>query len=109
LKGESRREAIARLHGEDRAGAYDVEPGPLSWLLDLWQDAGAYRVAFGMAGGVLLALDWPHITAWIEGAQEHDLAPVYRRAIMALSAAYAEVAMAAGELECKAPFDPGKD
>jgi hypothetical protein len=36
------------------------------------------------------------------------MAPVFRRSIMALSAAYAATAMAAREMECPVPYDPGK-
>jgi hypothetical protein len=61
-----------------------------------------------MAGSVLLGLGWSDLAAWVEGAGEHDLAPVFRRGILALSAAYAETSMAAREVECEAPWDPGK-
>lgn len=85
-----------------------MDPGPLEWLVELWRDAGQVRVEFGMGGGVLLGLDWPHLTAWLQGADEWDLAPLYRRGILALSAAYAAQANASREMECEAPFDPGK-
>lgn len=99
---------LARHYGEAKAEAFHVDPGPLEWLVDLWRDAGMVRVEIGMSGGVLMGLGWPEIVAWLDGAQEHDLAPVFRRGIMALSDAYARTAMAAREIECEAPFDPGK-
>ncbi len=107
--GEPRRAWIARHHGAAKAAAFDVEPGPLGWLLDLWADAGLTRVEVGPAGVMLLGLGWREIAAWIEGAQEHDLAPLFRRGVMALSEAYAGTAMAAAQIECPAPYDPGKD
>lgn len=106
--GETRRSWIARYLGSARAEEFEVEPGPLAWLVDLWSDAGQARVEFGMAGVVLLGLGWSELAAWTEGAGEHDLAPVFRRGILALSAAYANEAMAAREIESEAPFDPGK-
>ena len=109
MGGRTRRAFIADYLGPERAAEFEVEPGPLGWLLDLWADAGQCRVEFGMAGGILLGLGWAEIVAWIDGAGEHDLAPVFRRGIMALSAAYAEVAMGAREIECQAPWDPGRE
>lgn len=105
---DGRRAFLDRFLGPERAAAFDVPPGPFGWLVDLWADAGQARVAFGATGGALLALDWPHLVAWIEGAAEHDLSPTFRRAILTLSAAYAETANAAAEVTCAAPFDPGK-
>ncbi len=99
---------IARHLGEERAAAYEVDPGPLAWLVSLWRDAGQARVEYTMSGGHLAALTWPDIAAWVEGAGEHDLSPTFRRAVMDLSAAYAETANAARELGCEAPYDPGK-
>lgn len=104
----SRRAWIARHMGEERTAEFDVEPGPLGWLIELWQDAGSCRVEMGPEGGVLLGLGWPEIMAWVEGAGEHDLAPLFRRGIMRLSAAYASEAMAAREVGHPAPYDPGK-
>lgn len=106
--GTTRRAWIERHFGPDRLIAFDVAPGPLAWLIDLWADAGAVRHEVGPMGGVLLALGWPEIMAWVEGAGEHDLAPLFRRGIMALSAAYAREAMAAQKIESPAPYDPGK-
>lgn len=106
--GLSRRDWIAKHHGPVVAAGFDVPAGPLRWLVDLWEDAGRTRVEMGPQGVELLGLGWREIAAWIEGAQEHDLAPVFRRGVMALSSAYAQVAMAAVSVECAAPFDPGK-
>jgi len=107
-KGTSRREMIARFHGDERAAEYDVDPGPLAWLLDLWADAGQCRVEQGPMGAHLRGFDWRDIVAWLDGAQEHDLAPLFRRGIMALSSAYAREAMEAQRVECPAPYDPGR-
>lgn len=109
MGGLSRRAWIACHVGEAKAASFDVDPGPLSWLIRLWQDSGQVRVEYTMSGGVLVGLGWSDIAAWIDGAGEHDLAPVFRRGVMALSAAYANQAMAARELECEAPWDPGKE
>lgn len=106
--GRSRREFIRNFFGQEKAAAFETEPGPLGWLVELWQDSGQCRVEVGMSGVVLLGLGWPEIAAWIEGAGEHDLAPVFRRGVMALSAAYASQAMASREVECEAPWDPGR-
>ena len=105
---EGRRAKIEQWHGPERAAAYDVPPGPLEWLVDLWHDAGQARVEVGAMGGLLLPLDWRDIAAWVEGAGEHDLSPTFRRAIIQLSAAYAEASMAAQELACPAPYDPSR-
>lgn len=99
---------IARFHGDERAAEYDVDPGPLAWLLDLWADAGQCRVEMGPMGSSLRGFDWRDIVAWITGAGEEDLAPLYRRAVMQLSSAYAHQAMASMKIECEAPFDPGR-
>lgn len=107
--GETRRGWIARHLGKEKAESFDVEPGPLEWLLDLWGDAGQCRVEYTMDGTHLVGLRWPDIVAWIEGAGEHDLAPIYRRAIIDISTAYAQEAMAARDIGCEAPFDPSKD
>lgn len=105
---DGRRAFLARFLGEERAAGFEVGPGPLAWLVDLWADAGQARVEMGPMGGVLLGLGWPELVAWIEGAGEHGLAPLYRRGILMLSAAYAGQAMAAREVGCEAPWDPGK-
>lgn len=94
------------LLGPERAAAFEVSPGPLEWLVDLWHDAGQARVAMGPTGGVLLPLGWPEIHAWVEGAGEHDLSPTFRRAIILMSNAYAEVVNGANERSFKAPYEP---
>ena len=99
---------LRQFLGAERAAAFEVPPGPLGWLVDLWADAGQARVVLGPEGGVLMPLGWPELVAWVDGAQEHSLSPTFRRAILQLSAAYAQVANAAREVECEAPFDPGK-
>jgi len=86
-----------------------VDPGPLSWLLDMLHDAGTCRREFTMSGVVFSGLGWPEIVAWIEGAGQHDVSPFWRRAIMQLSRAFADQLNAAQALACDAPFDPGKD
>lgn len=104
----NRRAWITRFLGPEKAAEFDVDPGPLTWLLSLWADAGAVRQEIGPLGAVLLPLGWSEIMAWVEGAGEQDLSPTFRRGIIALSAAYASEAMAAREIESEAPFDPGK-
>ena len=104
----TRRQFISRHFGAQRAAEFDVSPGPLAWLVDLWQDAGVVKVQMGPMGGQLVGLGWPEMVAWLDGADEHDLAPIFRRAIMQLSAAYASTAMAAQQIECEVPYDPGK-
>lgn len=104
----SRRAWIAERLGDERAATFDVEPGPLRWLVDLWADAGLVRQEVGPMGAVLLPLRWVDLIAWLDGAGERDLAPVFRRAILTLSAAYASTATAAQDVKHPAPFDPGK-
>jgi hypothetical protein len=99
---------LRRFLGEAKAAEFDVPPGPLGWLVDLWADAGQARVVLGPEGGVLFPLGWPELVAWLDGAQEHSLSPTFRRAILQLSAAYAETANGAREVEYPAPHDPGK-
>lgn len=105
---DGRRAFLSRFLGEDRAREFEVEPGPLMWLIELWADAGHVRVEAGPMGLQLLGLGWTEIMAWITGAQEESLAPLYRRGIMQLSAAYAAESMAAREVESPAPYDPGR-
>lgn len=109
LQGKSRAEMLEQHYGPERLAAYEVDPGPLAWLVDLWRRAGQVRLEFTMAGGVMLPLGWREMVDWIEGAQEHSLAVVFREDIMAISAAFADAATAAKQLECEAPFDPSKD
>lgn len=105
---QGRRAWITARLGEDQAAAFDVGPGPFWWLVEMLHDAGTCRVEVGMEGTTLLGLGWSDLMAWIDGAGERDLAPVFRRGLMALSAAYAATAMAAREVGCLAPMDPGE-
>lgn len=105
--GGTRRDFLRRFHAE-KAEAFEVDPGPLGWLVDLWEESGQVRVENTAEGLALIGLGWPEIAAWIEGAREDDLAPVYRRGVMQLSAAYAAQAMAARDIGCDAPFDPDR-
>lgn len=107
--GETRRGWIARHLGKGKADSFEVGPGPLEWLVELWLDAGRCRVEYSMDGAQLVGLGWPEIMAWMDGAGERDLAPIYRRGIIEISAAYAHEAMAARDIGCEAPFDPSKD
>ena len=104
----NRRAWIADQLGPEKAATYETTLGPLRWLVDLWDDAGQVRAELGPNGLQLWPLGWPEVVAWVEGAGEHNLAPVFRRGVIALSQAYAQTAMAAVKLSCPAPFDPGK-
>ncbi len=107
---DGRRAFVARAWGEEKAATYDVPPGPLWWLVDLLDDAGTCRREVGgMGETVLLPLGWRDLHAWTEGAGEHDLSPVFRRALLLLSGAHAATAMAATEVGCEAPYDPGAE
>lgn len=105
---EGRRNFIARVWGEAKAATFDVDPGPLGWLVGLLDDAGTVRHEFGGMGLVTVGLAWADLVAWLDGAQEHSLSPTFRRAMLLLSAHAADVTNAARELECEAPYDPGK-
>jgi len=98
-----RREWIARHKGEARLAEYNVQVGPLKWLVDLMHDAGSVGVEFGM-GAAYRGLNWSEIVAWVEGAQMQDVAPFWRRQIMRLSAVYADEMNMASEGE--APYEP---
>lgn len=99
-----RRDWIARHKGEDRAAAYEVDPGPLRWLVDMVHDAGGVGVITGGMGAVYRGLDWSEIVAWIEGAQLHDVRPFWRREVMRLSAVMAQAMNEAPKAE--APYQP---
>lgn len=85
-----------------------MDAGPLDWLVDLMHDAGACRREITMSGALYSGLGWPEIVAWIEGSQQQDIPPRFRRDVMILSERYASQVNAAQELACEAPFDPGK-
>jgi hypothetical protein len=103
-----RRQWIARHHGEEVAATYDIDIGPLGWLVDLMEDAGAVRIVPTGMGALTTGLGWPEIAAWVEGAGEQSLSPTFRRGVMLLSAHYAAQVEASREMACPAPFDPGK-
>lgn len=107
--GEPRRAFIAHWWGEEKAATFDVEPGPLRWLIALWHQAGECRLQMGPMGGMLMGFTWGDIRDWVDGAHEQDLAVLFRRGIIELSQAFADVANGARTLEYQAPFDPSKD
>ena len=106
LKGVTRQAFIAKTHGEHRAAEYLVGSGPLAWLVDLAHDAGLPKVEYTMNGSRAVGLRWPDIVAWIEGSQRHDVHAGWRRDVMLLSQAHANMANAAIEFKCEVPFQP---
>lgn len=85
---------------------YIVDPGPLSWLVDLALDAGLPKIAYTMNGSHAVGLDWSDIVAWIEGADMQELHGGWRRDIILLSRAYANMSNAAMDFACQVPFEP---
>jgi hypothetical protein len=83
-----------------------VDTGPLSWLVELAQDAGLPKLVYTIDGSHAVGLDWPDIAAWIDGAEITDLHSGWRRDIMTLSRAYAGMANDAIEFSCPVPYEP---
>ncbi|KAF0675069.1 hypothetical protein PMES_02590 [Profundibacterium mesophilum KAUST100406-0324] len=106
--GCSRREWLQR-YAPERADAYEVDAGPLRWLVDLMHDAGPVIREHTMAGTRVRGLRWVEIAAWIEGAGMQDLRPFWRRQVKALSAHYAEQIEASSAIECQPPYQPEDD
>lgn len=105
----SRGQWIARHHGQGKADEFQVDPGPMSWLLEMLYDAGTIKREWTMNGPETVPLGWAEIVAWIEGSQQHDIAPFWRREVMRLSGEVARQMQISSETACDAPFDPGKD
>ena len=104
-----RREWIARFKGEERAAQYDVDPGPLSWLVEMLYDAGGVTIASAGMSAAHRGLGWPEIVAWVEGAQMHDVRPFWRREIMALSRVFAKALDEMADAEAEAPYQPPEE
>lgn len=90
----------------DRADAYRVDAGSLEWLVDLAEDAGMPKREFTTEGQVFVGLDWSDIAAWVDGAQQQDVSPAWRRDIMLLSEVYASEAMNAEDFASEVPWQP---
>jgi hypothetical protein len=87
--------------------AFRLDPGPLSWLIDLVFDAGPARVEYTMDGAVLRGLGWREIADWVEGSNSHHIGPQWRREIMHLSHAFAVKAQASQrKFDESVPYDP---
>lgn len=104
-----RRQWIERHKGKDRAAEYDVEPGPLSWLVEMMFDAGGVVIASVGMSAKNCGLGWQEIVAWVEGAQMYDVRPFWRREMIRLSRVYAKALNETGEAEAEAPYQPPEE
>lgn len=108
LSGWSRAQFILQAHGPKRLAKYNVDPGPLHWLVDLVNDAGPCGLEYTFDGAVLRGLSWRDIRDWVEGSDSHNIGPNWRRDMMFLSQRFAQMAQAAQKnLEQAVPFQPG--
>ena len=85
---------------------YEVDPGPLDWLLELLHEAGSVRQEATMNGMEYLPLSWRELYYWSQCTGQ-DLNPFWMRELMKLSGILAKQITDSFQIECQAPFDPG--
>lgn len=92
--------------GEARLAEYIVPAGKLDWLVDLLMDAGGFKRVHTAEGLRFEPLGWSEIAAWVTGADQHGVHPIWRREIIRLSEHYAAQIEASFDLACPAPYEP---